>query len=87
MLERRQHHGLTDGDDCAFCSQAPEMIDQLLVAYIFSRELWFSLLRHYRWQALTPQQGATFSEWWLECATSFKEITSWTTSLEISKMG
>jgi hypothetical protein len=63
------------------------MIDHLLVAYVFSRELWFGLLRRYGWQALTPQQGATFSEWWLECATSFKEITPWTTYLEIPKIG
>jgi hypothetical protein len=42
------------------------MIDQLLLGYIYSKEMWFKMLRKYGWQLSTPMTAQTsFAGWWL----------------------
>jgi hypothetical protein len=50
--ESLQRHGLDKNGPCAFCVQSPELIDHLLLYCIFSREVWFKVLRHFGWQGL-----------------------------------
>jgi hypothetical protein len=63
--ERRHRRGISDDDKCTFCDQASETIDHLLVACVFSREIWFKALRRFGWQTLAPAQEASFVPWWL----------------------
>jgi hypothetical protein len=44
-LNRRMRHGLQDSAECAFCGQEDETVDHLLVGCVFTRDLWFRLLR------------------------------------------
>lgn len=37
---RRHRHGLQDTDDCIICDQAPETMDRLLLACVYTREVW-----------------------------------------------
>jgi hypothetical protein len=53
--ERLQRHELDNKGPCALCSQSPEFIDHLLLYYVFSREIWFKVLRQFSWQDLVPQ--------------------------------
>jgi hypothetical protein len=42
---RRHRRGISDDDTCALCDQDAETIDHLLVACVFSREVWFKAFR------------------------------------------
>ena len=59
----RKRHGVQDADDCALCSQSSETIDHLVVACVFSRDVWFQALQL---QQLSPSQNDSFCEWWLQ---------------------
>jgi hypothetical protein len=50
---RRKCHGLQDTDDCVLCSQSSETVDHLLVACVFSREVWYKVLQVLGLQQLT----------------------------------
>jgi hypothetical protein len=39
------HHGLQDDNTCALCPQASETPAHLLLSCVYSRELWFLVLR------------------------------------------
>jgi hypothetical protein len=47
------------------CDQGTEMLDHLLIAYPYAREVWFKALRRCGWQSLTPTPADSFIVWWL----------------------
>ena len=62
---RRKKHGLQDDDLCAFCAQAPESIDHLLIQCPFSREVWFNLFCRIGWHSVSPtNQNSWVVDWW-----------------------
>jgi hypothetical protein len=63
--ERLQRHGLDNNGPCAFCVQSPEFIDHLLLYCVFSREVWFKVLRHFGWQGLASALEEKHVGWWL----------------------
>lgn len=58
-------HNLCNNGPCALCSQETETIDHLLLGCVFSREVWFKLLRASGSQALAPAIGMPIANWWL----------------------
>jgi hypothetical protein len=52
--DRRQRHGLSSDVSCIFCQQQTETIDHLIIACMFSCEVWFTLLQKCGWQTLSP---------------------------------
>lgn len=63
--ERRHRHGLQDQGTCALCSQQDELLDHLLLTCVYSREVWFKVLRRCAWQELAPTNEQTIVQWWL----------------------
>ena len=62
---RRKKHGLQDDNLCAFCAQAPESIDHLLIQCPFSREVWFNLFCRIGWHSVSPtNQNSWVVDWW-----------------------
>lgn len=59
-------HGLQDSDVCVLCDQCPEISDHLLVACVFSREVWHRLLQRVDALTLLPTAECTLSAWWLD---------------------
>jgi hypothetical protein len=64
-------HGLQSDATCALYSQCTEGINHLLVGCVFSREIWFKILRRCGWQQISPAPGDGMAEWW---TTSRKRI-------------
>jgi hypothetical protein len=62
---RRHRHGLVSSADCTLCSQAPEFIDHLFMRCVFSREVWYKVLRRCGWEHLSPAATDRLVEWWL----------------------
>lgn len=58
-------HGLQVQANCALCDQADESSDHLLASCVFSREVWFQLLRLTGLQNLAPGSDAVLVDWWL----------------------
>jgi hypothetical protein len=46
----------------ALCNQQPETIDHLLIACVFSRQVWFTSLRKLGWHPLSPGLVASLSK-------------------------
>jgi hypothetical protein len=63
---QRKCHGLQDTDDCVLCSQSSETVDNLLVACVFSREVWYKVLQVLGLQQLTLNLVDSLCEWWLQ---------------------
>jgi hypothetical protein len=63
--ERLHRHGLPNQGNCALCSQEVESIEHLLVRCVYSREVWFRVLRQRQWQALVPSGQEAIVDWWL----------------------
>jgi hypothetical protein len=63
-------HGFSSNDMCTLCSQSSELPDHLLLQCIYSREVWFKILRLYGWQEFTPLPHDTFSDRWLQSCKS-----------------
>lgn len=63
--ERLQRHGLRNHGPCALCSQLPEALNHLLLSCVFSREVWFKVLRRLGWHTLAPRAHDTLVDWWL----------------------
>jgi hypothetical protein len=64
--ERLQRHGLPDNGPCALCSQDSELIQHLLVACVFSREVWHRMFRNEHLQAIVPSASSSWPDWWLQ---------------------
>ena len=62
---RLWHHNLRNNGPCALCSQEPEFLDHLLIGCVYSREVWFRVLRAYNWHQFTPSTDAKLITWWL----------------------
>lgn len=63
--DRLQRHGLQNHRPCALCSQEVETADHLLTSCVYSREIWYRLLRSLGWQMLTPTRTDNTIDWWL----------------------
>jgi hypothetical protein len=60
------HHGLQDDNTCALCPQASETPAHLLLSCVYSRELWFLVLRRLGLlRVLPPADAEDFVDWWL----------------------
>jgi len=63
--DRLARKGLPHPECCPLCDQADETIDHLLVSCVFTRQIWFKLLRSVGLQILAPQPDETsFDDWW-----------------------
>lgn len=71
--ERRKRHGRQQDVACALYHQEDETVDHLLVACVFTREIWASLLSRVGLQQLTPGHDATIVDWWLATRTRVPE--------------
>jgi hypothetical protein len=58
-VDRLAKRGLQHPESCPLCDQEGEIINHLLVACVFSRQVWFLVLQQFGLQALTlqPQMG------------------------------
>jgi hypothetical protein len=63
--ERLQRHQLQNNGPCALCSQADESIDHLTISCVYSKEVWFRLLRAAGFQYLVPSGLPSIIDWWL----------------------
>jgi hypothetical protein len=64
-LERLLHHDLPNSGPCILCSQEYESVNHLLLACVYTREVWFKILRRCGWQGLVPTVDDCLIEWWL----------------------
>jgi len=62
---RRARHGLQQTASCSLCGQQDETSDHLLLACVFSREVWFRLLSFTNLQKHAPGSDNTLADWWL----------------------
>ena len=63
---RRARHGLQQTAVCSLCGQQDETSDHLLLACVYSREVWFRLLSIANLQQHVPGTDGTLADWWLE---------------------
>jgi len=64
--DRRKRHGLQDSAECVLCGQEDETMDHLLASCVFTRELWFRLLRPSGWEQLSPSSHSPLSTLWMD---------------------
>jgi hypothetical protein len=64
--ERLLRHGLPNSSPCILCNQESEMVNHLLLACVYSREVWFKVLRRCGWQGLPPSMDDCLIEWCLQ---------------------
>jgi hypothetical protein len=64
--EQLLRHGLPNNGPCILCSQESETMDHLLLVCVYSREVWFKVLRRCGWQGLVPSMNDCLIEWWLQ---------------------
>jgi hypothetical protein len=57
--------GLSHLAACPLCDQVEETADHLLVACVFSCQVWFAVLQMFNLQTLAPQNDLSFFEWWM----------------------
>jgi hypothetical protein len=63
--DRLTHQGLPHPDKCPLCDQEDENIDHLLVSCVFSRQVWYYMLRQVGLHSLAPQPtDLVFDNWW-----------------------
>jgi hypothetical protein len=58
-------HGLQSDETCVMCCQDLETYNHLLASCSFSRTVWFTTLRCFSLQHLTPTSDDGFADWWL----------------------
>lgn len=63
--DRLARKGLSHPAACPLCDQAEETADHLLVACVFSRQVWFMVLQTYSLQTLAPLNDLSFFDWWM----------------------
>jgi hypothetical protein len=72
---RLQCHNLQNSGFYALCSHSSETMEHLLLSCVYSRELWFKLLRSSGWHHLALSYDSTFPNWWLlTCKRLHKEL-------------
>jgi hypothetical protein len=63
--DRLEKCRLDHPERCPFCDQEGESIDHLPVAYVFSRQCCFLMLRQFKPQGWAPQpNNQSFMDWW-----------------------
>jgi hypothetical protein len=50
---------------CTLCLQEVETLDHLLLGCVFSRVVWFQVLRRCSWHLLAPAHEDLLITWWL----------------------
>ncbi|GJN11283.1 hypothetical protein PR202_ga29462 [Eleusine coracana subsp. coracana] len=63
--DRLQRHNLQHNGPRALCVQLTETLDHLLLGCVFSRQIWYNLLRNVGHQILTPTADSAIVDWWL----------------------
>jgi hypothetical protein len=63
---RRWRHGLQESNTCIICDQAVEMMDHIIIGYVFSREVWASCLRRFRLQDRVLVRKSDVMLWWTD---------------------
>jgi hypothetical protein len=70
-VDRLAHRGLPHQDKCPLCDQEDENIDHLLVSCVFSRQVWYYMLRQVGLHSLAPQPiDLVFDDWWEKATTA-----------------
>ena len=65
--DRLARRGLDHPEYCPLCDQDEETVQHLLVACVFSRQVWFSVLSQMDLQPLDPDNNAVvLQDWWRE---------------------
>jgi hypothetical protein len=65
IVDRLSRKGLPHPQIYLLCDQEEETINHLLVTYIFSREVWFQIMKSIRLQHLAPShENSSFEDWW-----------------------
>lgn len=72
---RRRRHNLQNSGPCSLCSQHDETIDHLLLGCVYSREVWFKMLRPLILQRLTPTANSILADWWCTSRKSLPKET------------
>jgi hypothetical protein len=67
--DRLARKGFAHLGACPLCDQVEETADHLLVACVFSRQVWFTVLQTYNLQNLAPQNDLSFFDWWMAAST------------------
>jgi hypothetical protein len=63
---RLHRHGLADSDSCSLCDQHAETHDHLLLHCVYSKQIWFKLLRRASLSSLWCRDpDASWVSWWL----------------------
>jgi hypothetical protein len=63
--DRLARRGLPHPQSCLLCDQEEETMNHLLVSCVFSREVWFNILKTVDLQHLSPSlDSSSFDDWW-----------------------
>jgi hypothetical protein len=63
--DRLAKEGLPHPPNCLLCDQEEETLNHLLVSCIFSREVWFQIMRSVGQLHLAPShENSSFEDWW-----------------------
>jgi hypothetical protein len=63
--DRLARKGLPHPHLCLLCDQEEETLNHLLVSCVFSRDVWFQILKYVRLQHLAPNHAtSSFEDWW-----------------------
>jgi hypothetical protein len=64
IADRLARHGMDHPDRCPLCDQQDEIVQHMLVACVFTREVWFRTLSRLGLQHLAPTyDAAVFQDW------------------------
>lgn len=63
--DRLQRQNLQNQGPCSLCSQSSETIEHLFFDCVYSKEVWFRILRRSGLQQLAPTGSVRLPEWWL----------------------
>ena len=66
--DRPARHGPQHHTACPLCDQAPEMMQHLLLACPFSRQVWHEVLGWARMAVDLPSADTPFQTWWTSCS-------------------
>jgi hypothetical protein len=63
--DRLAKKGLPHPQFCPLCDQEEETLNHLLVSCVFSREVWFQIMKSVGLQHLAPNlESSSFEDWW-----------------------
>jgi hypothetical protein len=74
--DRLARRGLPHPDKCPLCDQEDENIDHLLVSCVFSRQVWYYVLRQVDLHSLSRQPtDLVFDDWWEKAAAATSDMS------------